>query len=552
MKKRIIAALLILLLAVGFAFAKEKEKKPIVVIYTNDVHCGYLDNNTYSGLAAVKTQYQAKYGKENVVLVDNGDAIQGAAIGTVSYGQYIVDLMNAVGYDFAVFGNHEFDYTLPRLAEVIQRSHAQYLACNIKYKGPVGSNKLWGSKPYKIVKFGDVKVAFIGVATPDSLTQSNPTYFTDSRGRYIYDFASGEDMYEVVQKYVDKVRRKGADYVIALTHLGLEAEASPNRSVDLIEHTNGIDVVLDGHSHSVVESVAFDNKDGRKVLYSQTGTKLQYIGVLTIDPENGTMKTELIQTKDRSAEIDKIVERIDSEYRAAMKNVVAHSQVELPIRSPEGYRIVRNREAAIGDLCADAFRMVSGADIGFMNGGCIRDALHKGDITLEQIIALNPFGNKLCMVETTGQQILDALEHGSKATQKDSHVGENAVGESGGFLHVSGLKYTIDTSIPSSVVTDSKGMFVKVDGPRRVKNVVVGSNEKGWTPIDPEKKYTLACHNYKLHSMGDGFTMFVNDKFLIDSALLDNQVLISYIRDFLNGQILESQYGKPQGRITVI
>jgi 2',3'-cyclic-nucleotide 2'-phosphodiesterase (5'-nucleotidase family) len=250
--------------------------------------------------------------------------------------------------------------------------------------------------------------------------------------------------------------------------------------------------------------------------------------------------------------MDSVIARIDGEYKASMLKVVAHSDIDLSIRNEDGARAVRNRETIIGDLCADAYRAVSGADIAFVNGGGIRADIKAGDINTENVIAVHPYGNMLCMCEATGQEILDALEHGSKNTQAVANDGPNAKGESGGFLQVSGLKYTIDTSVPSSVKTDSKGLFVGVDGPRRVKDVFVGSEEKGWEPIDPDKTYTLACHNYKLQDMGDGYTMFVDNKFLIDKAMLDNQVLISYIRDFLGGNISAKDYGKVKGRITII
>lgn len=550
-KKRFLAVLVVLALSCAMLFAA-KQAKPIVVLYTNDVHCGYVDNCGYSGLAAVKAQYEEEYGEDYVTLVDNGDAIQGTAIGTVSYGQYIVDLMNAVGYDFAIFGNHEFDYNLDRLAAVIKRMNAQYLACNIVYKGTFGSNKLFGSKPYKIVKYGPVKVAYIGVATPESVVKSTPKYFMDANGNYIYEFKDGEDMYETVQKYVDKVRKKGADYVVVLAHLGIEEDSAPNRSTDLIANTTGIDVLLDGHSHSTVECDLIKNKDGKDVIYSQTGTKLKNIGVLTIDPNENKIETRLIQTTEHDKEVDAVIEKIDGEYKAAMQAVVAHSDIELTIRNEDGFRAVRNRETIIGDLCADAYRAVAGSDVAFVNGGGIRADIKAGDLNTENILAVHPYGNMLCMCEATGQQILDALEHGSKNTQAKTDDGKNALGESGGFLQVSGLKYTIDTSVPSSVRTDSKGMFISVDGPRRVKDVFVGSEESGWEKIDPEKTYKVSCHDYLLQDMGDGYTMFAKDKYLINKAMIDNQVLITYIRDFLGGNISAKQYGAVKGRITVI
>ena len=549
--RKLVLVLIVLVCAVSAVFANGAAEEPIIILYTNDVHCGYADNCGYTGVAALKNMYEAKYGKDNVTLVDVGDAIQGSAIGTVSNGEYIVDIMNKVGYDFAVFGNHEFDYNLTRLQERVNQSNATYLNASIVFTGSdAKENKLAATKPYEIVSYGMTKVAFIGVSTPESIIKSTPKYFMDANGNYIYEFKAEDALYATVQSYVDEVKELGADYVVVLSHLGIEEDSAPNRSTDLIANTTGIDILLDAHSHSVVEGQWIANKDGFEVLYSQTGTKLENIGVLTIAPGK-YFRTQLVKTDARDAEVDAFIAAIDAEYKSALQKVVAHSEVQLSITDENGARVVRNREAVIGDLCADAYKAVSGADVAFVNGGGIRATIKAGDITTENMMAVHPYGNMLCMCEATGQEILDALEHGSKNTTAVAAVGKNAQGESGGFLQVSGLKYTIDTSIASTVVTDAKGMFQYVAGERRVKDVFVGSEETGWTAIDPDKTYTLACHNYKLQDMGDGYTMFADNKFLIDKAMLDNQVVITYIVDFLDGNVSEADYGQVKGRITV-
>lgn len=549
--KKIVLSVLVVMCAFAVAFAggKKESNDTIKILYTNDVHCGYTDNCGYTGLAYVKQSLQDAY--NYVALVDCGDAIQGAAIGTVSYGEYIVDIMNEVGYDFAIFGNHEFDYGMDKLAERIEQANAQYLCSTVTYSGEKDGNKLAGAKPYEIVKYGKTKVAFIGVSTPESITKSTPTYFQDGEGNYIYDFATGEGLYECVQSYVKEVRKKGADYVIVLAHLGIEEGSAPNLSTDLIANTTGIDVVIDGHSHSTVNCEYVENKVGKPVLLTQTGTKLENIGVLTIVPGKFAY-SELVQTTAHDAKIDLFIDAIDAEYKAALQIPFGKSEIELSINNADGARAVRNRETAIGDFCADAYRFVSGADVAFVNGGGIRATIAKGEINKEQLLAVHPYGNMLCVCEATGQEILDALEWGSKSTTKDANSGKTAYGESGGFLQVSGLKYTIDTSIPSSTTQDERGMFVSVNGPRRVKNVYVGSEETGWTPIDPNKTYTLACHDYKLKSMGDGYSMFADNNFIIDCAKIDNQVVIDYVTDFLGGVIPAAQYSAPQGRITVL
>lgn len=532
-----------MLFAQGAAEALEAQKD-IVVLYTNDVHCAIDSNIGYAGLA----KYKAEMEKDNfVVLVDAGDAIQGDTIGTVSKGEYLVDIMNEVGYDFCVLGNHEFDYGTDVLASLLKKADAQYLNATIEYTGN-GNNLLKDTVPYVIERFGFLDVAFIGVSTPESITKSTPRYFMED-GQFVYDFAAGEDLYAAVQGYVDEVREKGADVVVVISHLGVEEGSEPNRATDLIANTTGIDVLIDGHSHTTEPSMLVADKSGRKVLYTQTGTKLNNIGKLTIS-KDGSVKAELVAEAEKDEAVTAFIEDIKAQYESLVNTVVAHTEVELSITDENGVRAVRNRETAIGDLCADAYRAVADTDIAFVNGGGIRATIKKGDITTANMISVHPYGNALCSCYATGAEILDALEHSVVNTAATAASDGKAVGESGGFLQVSGIKFTIDTSIPSSVKKDDKGLFVAVEGERRVKDVFVEENGE-WVPIDPEKTYTVACHNYLLQDMGDGYTMFTDNVYILDKVLIDNQVIINYICDFLDGNV-GSEYAEPQGRITVI
>ena len=532
-----------MLFAQGAAEALEAQKD-IVVLYTNDVHCAIDSNIGYAGLA----KYKAEMEKDNfVVLVDAGDAIQGDTIGTVSKGEYLVDIMNEVGYDFCVLGNHEFDYGTDVLASLLKKADAQYLNATIEYTGN-GNNLLKDTVPYVIERFGFLDVAFIGVSTPESITKSTPRYFMED-GQFVYDFAAGEDLYAAVQGYVDEVREKGADVVVVISHLGVEEGSEPNRATDLIANTTGIDALIDGHSHTTEPSMLVADKSGRKVLYTQTGTKLNNIGKLTIS-KDGSVKAELVDEAEKDEAVTAFIEDIKAQYESLVNTVVAHTEVELSITDENGVRAVRNRETAIGDLCADAYRAVADTDIAFVNGGGIRATIKKGDITTANMISVHPYGNALCSCYATGAEILDALEHSVVNTAATAASDGKAVGESGGFLQVSGIKFTIDTSIPSSVKKDDKGLFVAVEGERRVKDVFVEENGE-WVPIDPEKTYTVACHNYLLQDMGDGYTMFTDNVYILDKVLIDNQVIINYICDSLGGNV-GTEYAEPQGRITVI
>ena len=562
MNKKVFACLLAVVMLLGLivvpaaAKAEGEEAKEIVILYTNDVHCGIVDGLGYAGVARVKAAFEAA-GKE-VILVDNGDATQGDVIGTLSKGEAIVELMNAVGYDVATIGNHEFDYGMEQFNKNVSLAKFQYVCCN--FLNDKGEAVL---KPYTIVEKAGKKIAFVGIDTPEAFTKSTPVYFQDGEGNYIFSFCegnNGQDLYDKVQETVDAARAEGADYVIALAHLGIDEQSAPWMSTDVITNTTGIDAVLDGHSHSVIAGDAVKNKDGENVILTSTGTKLDNVGIFTIDGE-GKMSSMLLDadaikfmdavgalTEDNGA--GEAVAAAIAKNDELVNTVVAKTSVTLTTTDPvavdekgNAIRIVRSQETNLGDLCADAYRAMGQADIAFVNGGGIRANINEGDITYGQIIKVHPYGNALCVVEATGQEILDALELSVCSLP----------GESGGFLHVSGLKFSVDMNVDSTVVKDEKKMFVEVAGDRRIKDVEVLQEDGTYAPIDPNKTYTLACHNYLLRDMGDGYTMFADNNFLQEDVMLDNQVLINYIVEKLGGTV-GGDYVDPygQGRITII
>ena len=544
MKKSLLCVLMAMLVLATFCAASADD---IVILFTGDVHCAY---EKYTNVAAMKEFYESVT-PGNVVLVDTGDNIQGDTIGAVSLGEYIIDFMNAAGYDVVGLGNHEFDYGIDRIAELAKKADFQYTDANITYTGK-NENKLDFVKPYVIVELEEAKVAFIGVATPTAIATSTPTYFQED-GEFVYQFGSGDNgkvLYGMVQDAVDAARADGADYVILLAHLGIEDEVTPYRSIDVVNNTHGIDAVLDGHSHTVMPSTMVVNDKDELIPVASTGTKLTYIGRLTIS-EDGLITTTIINgTLPESANFNKASAGIISDFEELVSQVMASSNVPLFISDPDGIRMVRSRETNLGDLCADAYRAAAEADIALVNGGGIRANLPEGDLTFNDIKACHPFGNTLVSVKATGQQILDALEWTSRNTQADYKNAEgNATGELGGFLQVAGLRYTIDTSVESPAIADANGMFFGFieDAPRRVTDVEVEKDGE-WAPIDPEAEYVLASHNYMLQDGGDGTTFFMEDEIVLDSGLPDYQVLVNYIVS-KDGDL--SAYAEPQGRITV-
>ena len=519
----------------GFLTGKDAA---VTILYTNDVHT-YIDNKspklTYAAIAAMKQGYVDE-GKP-VLLVDAGDHIQGTAYGSMDNGATIIELMNEAGYDIATLGNHEFDYGMARAKAIIKEADFPYVSCNwVDLR--TGLRVL---PAVKLFPAGGKWIAFVGITTPESFTKSTPAYFMNAKQtKYIYDILGGDDgrkLYDAVQKAIDKAKTLGADIIIGLGHLGVDPSSSPWTSEEVIANTTGFDAFIDGHSHSTFSETIKD-KSGKEVVFEQTGTKLANVGKIIIKAD-GTITHENVDlnTVDADAEAAAYIQTITDKFDALQKQVVAKTSVELTINGADGKRAVRNAETNLGDLCADAYRILLGADIAFVNGGGVRDNIKVGDITYGDIIKVHPFGNEACLVEVTGQQIKDALELGSAAYP----------GESGGFLQVSGLTYTINADIPSSVVKNDKSEFVKVDGAYRVSDIMVGGQ-----PLDVNKTYTLASHNYMLKQGGDGYAMFGTDnvKLLKDGVMIDNQVLINYIVNNLGGVVGE-QYAAPQGRITI-
>ena len=517
-----------------------------LILYTSDVHCGVDQGFGYAGLQEVRNALTAQ--GYDVILVDDGDNIQGEPLGTMTRGEAPAALMDQMGYSVAIPGNHEFDYGMEQFLDLAEKASFEYISCNFTYKG----ERIFD--PYAIFELGGYRIAFVGVTSPETLISSTPRYFKDENGEFVYGFMqdeTGEGVYAALQSAVDDVRAQGADYVVVLGHLGNYAGSVPYNYGDVISHTTGIDVLLDGHSHDS-DQVVVKNRDGGDVLRSACGTKLESIGWcrITADGEIGTglyIWNDSVPAAEKLGidnEMSRAVAAASETLDAALNEVVAHTSVELTINDPvekdtfgKPIRMVRRAETNLGDLVADAYRSQAGADIAFVNAGGIRTGIAAGDVTLRSILSVHPFGNYLCMIELTGQQVLDALEWGARSVPD----------ELGAFPQVSGLSFEICSGIESPCIADAEGMFAGLSGERRVRNVLVGGE-----PIDPERTYTLAGHDYMLLEIGDGYTMFRDAPLLLDRVKLDNQVLIDYIVETLGGEI-GAEYADPcgQGRIVI-
>ena len=545
----------------------------IAILYTNDVHT-YIDGVlSYDVIAALKAALAEKY--EYVLLVDAGDHAQGTAFGSMDKGATILKLMNAAGYDLATLGNHEFDYGMDGAMNIIDWAEFPYTSSNFYHEenGVKGETVL---DPFVTFTLGQEVIAFVGITTPETFTKSTPAYFQDENGNYIYGIAGGEDgsaLYADVQTAVDAAVAAGATKVIALGHLGDDPASQPWTSEETIANVSGLTAFIDGHSHSTVVGTTVAGKDGNPVLLTQTGEYFDAIGLMVIDGKTGEITTDLIGyneitevvlgedgkpvldedgnettqvigyefasnidlgttwCSDETVKgmVDAWIAEIDTQLGA----VIGSTALTFDNYDAEGKRLVRSTETNTGDFAADALyflfdSMGLDVDVAIMNGGGVRNKAITGDFSYYTCKNIHTFGNVACLQTITGQQLLDALEWGARG------AGESEIG---GFLHVSGITYQIDTSIPSTVQADEKGVWIGgPTGEYRVTDVKILQNGE-YVDLDLNAKYNLAGYNYTLRDLGDGFNMFDGAVNVLDYVMEDYMVLANYVHAFENGTV---------------
>ena len=578
--RKILALVLAMALCCGLfsGVSAEEAKQDVVILYTNDVHT-YIDNPlSYDVIAGIKAELEKIYGQGNVLLADAGDHVQGTAYGSMDKGDTILALMNAAGYDIATLGNHEFDYGMEKALANVQAAAFPYVSCNFYHEenGVPGEPVLEASHIFETA--GGLKVAFVGITTPETFTKSTPAYFQDENGSYIYGISGGEDgaaLAADVQKAIDAVA-DNADVVIGLGHLGDDPASQPWTSEETIAKVSGLDAFIDGHSHSTVIGKEVSGKDGQAVLLTQTGEYFNAIGMMVISGETGAITTDLIgfnkltevvkdengevKKDDKGNEVTEVVgyELVSNLYTgeawpvnaevAAVKEAwmadidtrlgakIGETALTLDNYDAEGKRLVRSQETNTGDFCADALyylfdNMGLDVDVAIMNGGGVRNKAVTGELTYKVAKSIHTFGNVACLQTVTGQQLLDALEWGARS----AGTGE----ECGGFLQVAGITYKIDTEWPESTQKDDKGVWIGgPTGGYRVHSVQVYNKEtQTYEPLDLTASYNLAGYNYTLRDLGDGFNMFSGAVNVLDYVMEDYMVLANYISGFEGGVV---------------
>ena len=547
--KKLLSLLLVLCLVLSLsctAFAAGAEKPldgKTVILHSNDVH-GAID--LYAAMAALKADYEAQ-GAE-VILADAGDYRQGTVYVSVNKGADAVAMMNATGYDVVTLGNHEFDYGYAQLVENMKAAKFQVLCADV-----LGADGKTIYDANTIIEKGGVKIGFFGLETPEAQTKANPKLI---QGLKFLAGADGKELYDCAAAQVADLKAKGADLVVCLAHLGVDESSEPYTSYDLAKNVQGIDFIIDGHSHTVMTA----GPNGEAI--QSTGTAFANIGVITID--NATKKIvgnelKAIWHTEKNADVKSVTvvdyKTRDEKVAAAAKTIIdpidkaygekfAVSEVALNgAKAPNGNR---DSETNLGDLITDAmlWKVLADAEItvpeenvvAITNGGGIRASIGVGDVTKKDINPVLPFGNTLAVVYVKGSELLEALEASTYCTPESI----------GGFPQVAGMQFTVatyetydknDESYPNSTYY----------GPKTINRVTIGSiNGKDF---DPEATYAVITNNF-VAGGGDTYYAFAAATNQFDTGLPLDEVVMEYITKELNGVIGET-YAEPAGRIVV-
>ena len=512
----------------------------IVILHTNDVH-GAIGG--YAKVAALKDAYEAR--GAYVLLMDAGDFIQGDPTVSTSQGATAVELMNLAGYDVVSLGNHEFDYGYDNVKALEKDADFTIVDANISYNGRPAF------EDHMIFTTSDgTKIGVFGLDTPETATKANPAKIKG------VTFLAGEEMFDLAQAEVQMLEDAHCEYIVCLGHLGIDAESTGNRSIDLLEKVSGIDVFIDGHSHSTQEDIikalgGTQTQAGNVLVTSgtdmingtvltSTGTKLENVGVVTID-KNGHVSAKSYPLDSLTATDKTVADRaaaiqaeIDKEYGTAFAKTEVHLNGE---KEPGN----RTEETNLGDLITDA--LVWGAekegtkvDAAVTNGGGIRASIAKGDITKKDINTVLPFGNTLSIVKVTGAELLEALEASTYCTP-------TAIG---GFPQVSGITFTVDTT----KAYDQGDLYPGSTyyGPKSIQRVTIET--VGGKAFDKNATYTIATNDF-MAAGGDTYYAFAAASVNYDLGLAMDEVVMDYITDELDGVVTAAAYGNPGGRITI-
>lgn len=500
--KQFISVILSFVLVLGImivpssAFAAETQK--LTIVHVNDVHgrLKFDEGQKEIGYGRLKTIVdELKEDNQNVLLLNAGDTFHGVVDVNLTDGKAMVDLMNEVGFDAMVPGNHDFNYGYERLLELKDLAKFPIVGANILKDKDNTSD----FDPYTIKEMENgLKVGIFGLTTEETKFKSHPD---NTKG-----INFGKPV-EIAKDVVKKLQEEKVDVIVALIHMGNEG-TTLTTSNEIAENVKGIDIIVDGHSHEIEDKVVGD------ALLVQTGNYTNNIGVVDIEVEDGKIinkEGKLIsfdEAKDivPDPKVEEEINKIDEVNAPKLAEVVGKSKVDL-----DGERAnARTGETNLGNLITDAMRKSTGADIAFTNGGGIRASISAGDMTFGDIITSFPFTNTLAVIEVTGEELTQALEHGVDLYPE----------QAGHFPHVSGMSYKFDAGKPV--------------GERIVEVLVDGK------PLEADKTYKLVTNDF-MAAGGDDYTMFEGKTFIAEGGLFSD-VLIDYVKEL--GEVAPTVEGR--------
>ncbi len=553
MRKRfvtLIAVLLALLMLLPAAAAGTLDGM-LVILHTNDVH-GHAVADTANGTMGYAEI--AQYKKDalalgaSVLLLDAGDAVMGMPIVNLDKGTNAITFMNLVGYDAMALGNHEFDWGSDNLLRLEELAEFPFLSANV-YNTADGTDFV---QPNKIFAMDNgMKVGVFGLTTPETLSKANRALFPG------LSFRTQADLFACAQAQVDELEAAGADLVVCLGHLGVDDESMGIRSLDVIAAVDGIDLFIDGHSHTVVDDNVITKGEGdaaEKTVLVQTGCYSENLGVVIFDGE--TITAGLIPADKYETAVHPLTDGLprheDEMVAAEVTSVNATIQADLSkpfavtdvLLNGERSPGVRTEETNLGDFCADAMlwsaKQLAGDQVvaAITNGGSIRASIAVGNITMNDMKTVFPFGNTLVTLNVTGAELLEALEAAT-------FIAPDAAGA---FPQVAGIEFTIDTSIPyaQGAQYPNSTYFAPANPGSRVTIASVGGN-----PFDPAAVYTICTNNFTA-SVGDTYSVFAYPcpQTGYDTTKPLEEALVDYVAQVLGGTIA-APYDAPQGRITI-
>ena len=430
----------------------------IRILHMNDFH-GFAtpqkstgSDEMRGGIAYCAWLTQTLKNEKPALMLAAGDMIQGNTWTNLFQGKPVIEVMNTMGFDAMVVGNHEFDFGQKTLKERIKEASFPILGANVR-----GMEEL---RPYTIKEVGGIKVGIIGVVTEDTAVTTHPA---NVNGLAFLPVA------QTVETYVKELRPR-VDLIIVLSHIGYNADMMLANSV------KGIDVIVGGHSHTKTQRHMIV---GDTVIV-QAWEHSHVLGVLDITVDNnkiteaaGRLEEIKPDPKKSNETVLAVVDQYTTRMNAMLNRVIGEAAVDLDGEGPH----VRTQETNLGDLVADMLRERSGADAAIINGGGIRTSIGKGDITVSDVYNVLPFNNYLLSITLTGDQIKRTLEYGVSAVET----------QEGRFPQVSGISFTYAP---------------KNKAGSRVCSVTI----KG-KPLEPDRLYAVATNDF-LAAGGDGYQVF--------------------------------------------